>query len=47
MKRLLPLSLLLALPACFPVAAAGVGFIVSQQVLPGNVQETRVHVDAD
>jgi hypothetical protein len=50
MKRLLSLSLLALAPlttGCFYAAAAGAGFIVSQQVLPGKVQETRVQVDVD
>lgn len=50
MKRLLPLSILALAPlatSCFVAAAAGAGFIVSQQVLPGKVQETKVHVDVD
>ena len=51
MRHLSFSALLLAtliLPSCVPlVAGAGVGYIVSQQVLPNNVHETQVAIDVD
>lgn len=48
LQRLLPiLALTPLLTGCFAVAAAGAGFVVSQQVLPNDVHMAQVALDID
>lgn len=39
--------LLALVPSCFVAAAAGAGYVVSQQVLPNNVHVSEVSLDVD
>lgn len=48
MNRFLPvLALAPLVSGCFVAAAAGAGYVVSQQVLPNNVHLTQVALDVD
>ena len=44
---LLGAALLLALPGCAALAGAGIGYVISREVLPDKVQQAHLQDDAD